>query len=380
MTDLPLYRQTRVVRTQFRPGQRILMISDIHGHDSVFRKLLKKAAFTKDDALVIVGDLLEKGPESLKVIRTLMALERTHQVHVLLGNMDVFTIHRILSDDPVWRDMLFDKAPDMVRSWGGCLLYELLEEAGIPLSADLDRDATVQILREQFAPELSWLSHLPAILDTPTITFVHGGVPHLRFDEFEGRISEPYLKNDDFLSKGLSFEKYVAVGHWPTVLYRDRLMDMSPLILKDRRIICLDGGCGVKHSGQLNCVMLPDAESEDFSFVSADGLPHVRALEAQEESADFTYIRYHDRKVEVLERGPVFARVRWHGKDVRVPVTALDENEPGQLNTDMTDYRLPVRPGDEMSLILRCGDEIYARKNNILGWYQGEYTHVPETE
>ena len=127
MTDLPLYRQTRVVRTHFRPGQRILMISDIHGHDSVFRKLLKKAAFTQDDALVIVGDLLEKGPESLKVIRTLMALEQTHQVHVLLGNMDVFTIHRILSDDPVWRDMLFDKAPDMVRSWGGCLLYELLK-------------------------------------------------------------------------------------------------------------------------------------------------------------------------------------------------------------------------------------------------------------
>ena len=64
MTDLPLYRQTRVKRAEFRPGQRILMISDIHGHDSVFRKLLKKAAFTQGDALVIVGDLLEKGTES----------------------------------------------------------------------------------------------------------------------------------------------------------------------------------------------------------------------------------------------------------------------------------------------------------------------------
>ena len=74
MTDLPLYRQTRVVRTQFRPGQRILMISDIHGHDSVFRRLLKKAAFTKDDALVIVGDLLEKGPFSLDTLFSVHSL------------------------------------------------------------------------------------------------------------------------------------------------------------------------------------------------------------------------------------------------------------------------------------------------------------------
>ncbi len=356
------------------------MISDIHGHDSVFRALLKKAGFTSDDALVIVGDLLEKGAESLKVIRTLMSLGHTHQVYVLLGNMDVFTIHRLLSDDPVWRNRLFDKAPDMIRWWGGCLLDEMLREMGIPLTPDLDRVATVRLLREHFAPEFTYLTALPMILDTPTITFVHGGLPHLRLSELENTLNEPYLKNDDFLAKGLSFEKYVAVGHWPTVLYRSRMMDMSPLILRNRHIICLDGGCGVKHSGQLNCVILPDAQSEDFTFLWADDLPHVRAVEPQEASSDFTYIHFHDRRVELLERGAEFAQVRYHGKTVRVPVSALDEDDPGQLNTDMTDYRLSVAPGDEMSLILRCRNEIYVRKDNILGWYQGEYTYVSENE
>ena len=89
----------------------------------------------------------------------------------------------------------------------------------------------------------------------------------------------------------------------------------------------------------------------------------MRAAGYQEASSDFTYIRFHDRNVDILERGPEFARVLYHGKTVRVPVSALDEENPGRLNTDMTDYRLPVAPGDEMSLIQRFGDEIYVRKN-----------------
>ena len=378
MSELPPYRRTKIVRTAFRPGQRILMVSDIHGHDTVFRALLKKAAFSAADALVIVGDLLEKGTESLKVVRTLMELTRTHEVYVLLGNMDAFTIHRLLSDDPVWRDRLFDKAADMIRWWGGCLVDEMCREAGIPLGPETDRIATVRCLREHFAPELRFLTTLPTILDTPTMTFVHGGLPHLRLDELEGTLNEPYLKNDAFLDKGLSFERYLVVGHWPTVLYRDRLMDMSPLILRDRHIVCLDGGCGVKLSGQLNCVILPDAGSEDFSFVWADGLQHVRALTPQAEGPEPVYIHYHDRSVEIIERGEDFALVRHHGREARVPVSALDPSDPGQLNTDMTDYRLPVSPGDELSLVRACGGEIFARKNNILGWYKGEYVNVAE--
>ena len=376
MSELQPYRTTRIVRTRFRPGQRILMVSDIHGHDTVFRSLLDKAAFTPDDALVVVGDLLEKGTESLQVIRTLMRLSHTHQVYTLIGNMDVFTLHRILSDDPVWRDRLFDKAPEMISWWGGCLLKEMCDELGLPLTPDMDRILTVRRLREHFAPELAFMSALPTILDTPTLTFVHGGLPHLRLDEFEGTLNAPYLKNDDFLSQGLSFDRYLVVGHWPAVLYRTRLMDMSPLILRDRHIVCLDGGCGVKESGQLNCVILPDAESDDFSFLWADGLPHVRAVTPQEEGPEPVYIRFHDRHVEVLERGEPFSRIRYHGHETQIPTSALDPEDPETLNTDMTDYRLPVSPGDEISLIMTCGSEIYARKNSILGWYKGDYVYV----
>ena len=378
MSGLPPYRLTRVTRTAFRPGQRILMISDIHGHDTVFRKLLSKAGFTADDALVIVGDLLEKGEESLKVIRTLMSLEQTHNVFVLLGNMDAYTIYRTLSDDPDWYNQLFDTVPKMIRWWGGCLLDEMCREICIRLTPDSDRVAVLREVRRHFAPEFRYLTGLKTILDTPTMTFVHGGVPHLRLDELEGTPNKAFLKNDNFLAQGLSFPRYLVVGHWPTVLYRQGVMDMSPLILRDRRIISLDGGCGVKRSGQLNCVIRPDAESEDFECLWADGLPHIRALSSQEAGPEPVTVHFHDRVVEILDRGTDFSTVRYHGRETRVPTETIDPDQPGMLTTDMTDFRPAVRPGDEMSLIMTCGGEAYVRINSVLGWYQGEYEYVSD--
>ena len=42
------------------------MISDIHANIPYFEGVLKLAQFSDDDILIIDGDFLEKGPESLK--------------------------------------------------------------------------------------------------------------------------------------------------------------------------------------------------------------------------------------------------------------------------------------------------------------------------
>ncbi|HIW73358.1 MAG TPA: metallophosphoesterase [Firmicutes bacterium] len=42
------------------------MTSDIHGPLAYFEKLLEKADFSDEDILIMVGDLIEKRPESLK--------------------------------------------------------------------------------------------------------------------------------------------------------------------------------------------------------------------------------------------------------------------------------------------------------------------------
>ena len=64
---------------------RIIAIGDIHGCHQEFAELLEQLALTKDDRLVLVGDLVNRGPDSCKVID----LARQHRAISLLGNHEL---------------------------------------------------------------------------------------------------------------------------------------------------------------------------------------------------------------------------------------------------------------------------------------------------
>jgi len=66
-------------------NKRILAISDIHGEDTYLDGALKKANYTCDDILVIVGDIIEKGRESLRTVRYIMALQEDAETIFVLN-------------------------------------------------------------------------------------------------------------------------------------------------------------------------------------------------------------------------------------------------------------------------------------------------------
>ena len=66
--------KARIKKLRLGPGRRILAVSDIHGNLPYLKGLLEKASFSENDVLVIVGDLLEKGPYSLDTLRFVMEL------------------------------------------------------------------------------------------------------------------------------------------------------------------------------------------------------------------------------------------------------------------------------------------------------------------
>lgn len=67
---------------------RTIAIGDIHGCADEFRALLDRLAVTASDRLVLLGDLVDRGPESGEVVRMAMALraELGSQLIVLRGN------------------------------------------------------------------------------------------------------------------------------------------------------------------------------------------------------------------------------------------------------------------------------------------------------
>lgn len=64
---------------------RIIAIGDIHGCHQEFSELLDRLALTKDDRLILVGDLINRGPDSCKVID----LARQHRALSLVGNHEL---------------------------------------------------------------------------------------------------------------------------------------------------------------------------------------------------------------------------------------------------------------------------------------------------
>lgn len=64
---------------------RIIAIGDIHGCHQEFAELLGLLELTKDDRLILLGDLVNRGPDSCKVID----LAREHNALSLLGNHEL---------------------------------------------------------------------------------------------------------------------------------------------------------------------------------------------------------------------------------------------------------------------------------------------------
>jgi serine/threonine protein phosphatase 1 len=64
---------------------RLIAIGDIHGCHLEFAELLARLELKKEDRLILVGDLVNRGPDSGKVIE----LAREHRAIALLGNHEL---------------------------------------------------------------------------------------------------------------------------------------------------------------------------------------------------------------------------------------------------------------------------------------------------
>jgi serine/threonine protein phosphatase 1 len=75
---------------------RLIAIGDIHGCADEFEELLSRLAPTRDDVLVLLGDLVNRGPASARVI----ALARRHAQVSLLGNHELRLLEFRRTGDP----------------------------------------------------------------------------------------------------------------------------------------------------------------------------------------------------------------------------------------------------------------------------------------
>ena len=243
--------------------------------------------------------------------------------------------------------------------------------AGYTGSSPHDLGTLRALVNAHFQAELDWLRAMPTILLTEDYLFVHGGVP--REDDLESLSAWRCMKNDDFLSQGHKFRRWCIVGHWPVTLYDPDIPSAAPLLDEASHIASIDGGCVLKLDGQLNALILPEKPGGPFAWTAYDGLPRATALDPQAPSERSVNIRWGRNRVELLERGKERSRCRHleTGRELDILNDYLYEEDGALKCEDSTDYRLPVEPGDPLSIVRRIRGGCLAKKDGVTGWYFG---------
>lgn len=360
-----------VARPHFPPGRRIVAVSDIHGNLPFFQALMDKIRLTPGDSLVLLGDMLEKGRDSLSLLRRLMELSETHALYPVCGNCDGLVL-RFFETDELDGRFFASYLPRHPES----TLRQMAREGGFEQWEDLPRLRSD--LRAAFPAEWAWLRAMPTILETEHLVFVHGGVPSLEGMEKLDRWH--CMKNDGFLDQGLSFDKWVIVGHWPVTLYDEHIPSSAPLINRERKIISIDGACVLKVDGQLNALMLPSEDSRDFTWTAWDGLPAARALDSQEASPNSVNIRWGRSALKLLEEGDELSLCRHleTGRELYILNEYLRRDGTGLWCEDSTDYRLSVSPGDLLTVVRKTKRGFLCKKEGVTGWYYGRLSAIME--
>ena len=367
-------RKARVQRLEFPAGRRVLVVSDIHGSLPLLRGVLDRAGYGPEDILVLLGDLVEKGPDSLSVLRYVMELSRHRTVYCVRGNCDDLVLEFV--DASRIRPGFFEHYLDLWR--GRCILMQMGQEAGFETRSPDDLPALRQVILDRFGPELRFLASMPEILVTPDYLFVHGGV----WDEegLEEMSAWDCMKNDSFLDRGVRFRRWCIVGHTPVTLYHPHIPTTHPLVSEEQHIVSIDGGCALQRDAQLNALVLPRKPGEGFSWFACDGLPTAMALDAQAETAESVNVRWGHSQVEVLRQGGTLCRCRHleSGREVDVLTDYLYRAGEQTLCKESTDYRPAVEPGDLLSVVRRLPDRALVKKNGVTGWYFGRLSRPPQ--
>ncbi len=149
---------------------RVIAIGDIHGCAVEFEALLGKLAPTRDDRIILLGDLVNRGPDSARVI----ALAREYAHCSLLGNHELRLLNFRRTGDPTH----LKKSDYATLKQLGPKEWSYLE--AMLLTARFDEFATV-LVHGGFLPDRPWESQ-PARVVTRIQVVGPDGEPHKRAD------------------------------------------------------------------------------------------------------------------------------------------------------------------------------------------------------
>ena len=201
-------------------------VADIHGCLKTFQYALSSINLTKDDELFLVGDYIDRGPDSLGVLQHIWKLEAAgYRLTCLRGNHE-----QMLIDYLIGRQKLYEWTPRAA-------------------------------LRDQV---LNWMSSLPFYHETPGYILAHAGLNFRAPDPLIDRQAMLWIRH--FYGEvrlGWLGERVLVHGHTPA-----SLVDIKRSIAQmgDTGYACIDSGCSHGATGMGYLTVL-DLDSREGRFI-----------------------------------------------------------------------------------------------------------------
>ena len=153
-------------------GQRVYAIGDIHGRLDLFERLLAQIA--QDDAargpadtwLVLLGDLIDRGPASRGVVDRAIELRRTTNIRVLAGNHEEMLLGGLENED-ILRHFMRHGGKETLYSYG--LTFDEYSSGKI----DELRERALQLVPQE---HLAFMREMEDQIVIGDYLFVHAGI------------------------------------------------------------------------------------------------------------------------------------------------------------------------------------------------------------
>ena len=218
---------------------RTIFVGDIHGCFDEFQLMLKKLNYnSSDDRLIILGDVINKGPKSFEALKYV----RDHHIEMILGNHEFGFIKYCELEDT----SEYDRAK--------------------PSGFKLLKDEIVNDPKEELEDWLTFLKRQPRFIEEDNWIAVHGGLHPQKTleeteDEFlffvreiEGRAWFDFYKGD----------KKIIFGHWASLG-----------LFSNDKVICLDSRCC--YGGSLSAFIYEDNKVIQVKALKAYAKVVIRA-------------------------------------------------------------------------------------------------------
>ncbi len=233
----------------------IYVTSDIHGYSlEKFKDFLKKAGFTDSDYLYILGDVIDRGPDGVKILRWMM---QQPNVELLLGNHEAM----LLACDFIFDEITEESVSKLTGTKLNIFSNWMSNSGQITLDAlSAVRDREIQYI-------LEYLREAP-LYETLTVNgkdfvLVHSGLGGFRKDK---KLSE-YVPDELLWTRPDLDTRYfdditVVFGHTPTVRYGNEYLGK---IVKTDTWVNVDVGVGIGQEPAL--LRLDDMKSIYYSLL-----------------------------------------------------------------------------------------------------------------